>query len=188
MASRVSTDRLEQAEAIVKRYIRRNSVAGVCIRMAGFFPSPGAATAALCTAINSQVPMTYQPLARDIIGLYEPGRDDLPQEFNLALFTEIGRELFREHPVGVAASWWPLVGGLAGEALESIISLELTRIVGTMTMVYCENDFDWIGSCAETQRLVRLAHKAGPHRCCRGIAADLLESHAALDGAEPLAG
>jgi hypothetical protein len=177
MISSLTPVRLEQAEAIVKRYVRRNLTAGACIRMAGFFPTPGAATAALCASINSQVPLTYQPLAREIIELYggDVAAFDPPSEFGIALLSEIGHELFQEHPIGLAASWWPIVGGIAGETLETIIALELTRIVGAMTMLYCENGFAWVGSCAESQQRVRKALKTSPSRSCRSVALEIVQ-------------
>jgi hypothetical protein len=164
-------ERLREADDIVARYTRRHIGIDVVIGVAGLTPIPGAAPAALVASIGLQTPVIYQPMARAIAELYRgtynkylselalasaaaAGTLDVAADFGIAFLKDMALELAREHSLGFGASLIPFIGGFAGAALDVVVARKMTKIVGAMSIIYCENEFAWIGTRNNTRALL----------------------------------
>jgi uncharacterized protein (DUF697 family) len=141
----------------------------VAIGAAGFF---GLAIPALIAAIAAQSPLIYQPLARELAGIYNSDVDqtakgiirenlaftsaaDIANEFGTEFVASIAYELITEAGLGAVAGFIPFVGGLIGAALDYVIATTMTWRVGTMVAIYYQNGGKWIGDRKQTFELAK---------------------------------
>jgi hypothetical protein len=164
-------------EALIRSYAHGHALMDVGIGLAGFIPVPGAGLAAMVATIAAQAPAVYQPMAREIAGIYgrsagkvevsevargavSGGVRDVAVDFGVDFFTEIAGELIRELGLGSVLSVIPVLGGFVGMYLDVTIAWTMTWRVGLMLALYHENGGSWIVSRKHTYELVRKRIKA----------------------------
>jgi hypothetical protein len=187
--------RLRQSESIINRYAIRHQTMDIGIGLAGLLPIPGAATAAMIGVIGAQAPVIYQPMVRELANLYLVDPDASTStiinqnvlagavaataaEFGIEFLKETATELFQEQGIGLGLSFIPIIGGIAGAALDAIIAKKLTKIVGAMTLVYLEHRAAWVQSRAQTRALVKAAIQMAPNASLQEIVLSVLHAHA----------
>jgi hypothetical protein len=181
----------DKAEAIISDYTRRHVLMDVGIGAVGLLPIPWLGTASLLAAISIQGPAVYHPLARKLQALYESyasehadelidkaafagGLADAATEFTVDALRESARDFLQEHAAGLAVSALPVVGGIVAGTIDAFVAVKLTRMVGAMTIVYCENGGRWPASKNETADFVRSLLLAKPNATVRELTADIV--------------
>lgn len=187
--------RLQQSGSIINRYAIRHQTMDIGIGLAGLLPIPGAATAAMVGVIGAQAPLIYQPMVRELANLYliDPNAStntivnqnvlagalaETAAEFGIEFIKETATELLQEQGIGLGLSFIPIIGGIAGAALDAIIAKKLTKIVGAMTLVYLEHRAAWVQSRAQTRALVKGAIETSPNASLEEIVLSILRAHA----------
>lgn len=155
--------RNKAAHQVITSYAVKHAAMDVGIGLAGLIPIPGAATAALISAILAQAPLVYRPMTRELATIYNSSPDahtdkmvtetvemgalaDVGVEF----IKEIATDLISEAAAGLALTAIPFVGGLLAAGLDATIAATLTWRVGTMIAAYYQNGGEWIKSRKNT--------------------------------------
>lgn len=187
-------DRLTSIDAIVAKYMKRHVGMDVGIGVAGLVPLPGAGKAALVVALAAQAPLVYQPMVKQISALYARPPDrylarlvgtanpidaglQLAAEFSAKFLIEQARELLHDNALVLAASWIPLVGGVAAAGVDAIIARKMTIIVASMAVLYHENRAAWLGSKTKTRFIVATAFKTGVYVSFTRFVTALVNGH-----------
>src|ERR1700688_557940 len=194
MARDASTlQRLTSAETIIRKYASRHVKMDVFIGIVGILP--GAGTIALLGAIAAQKPAIYDPMLRELAALYGRGNRapygdlavhgnfvgggmDVVGEFGVEFIKESARELLMEVGLGVAVSCLPIIGGIAGAGVDIYVARKMTKIVGCMGLIYCENGATWISSRRRTWVLVKEAIKLSGDDSISAIVLRILDEYA----------
>jgi uncharacterized protein (DUF697 family) len=159
-------DRNSTAERVIAEYAQNHRWLDVSVGLVGTV-IPGGAIPAMIACIAVQGPLFYKPLAKELSKIYLLPEDqhtrrmvnevlydgitlDIMNAFNAEFLMEIARELVSEIGWGAAASFIPLVGGLVGAALDSMVAATMTWRVGTMISTYYQNGGRWLGDRSET--------------------------------------
>ena len=153
--------RNKAAEKIIKDYAAGHVALDIAIGAAGFLPIPGIGTMGLLASIAAQVPLVYQPMARQLGVVYSAEPDDVTKGMNIEtavlvgkfdmavafgtdFMAEIAKELLPELGLGGLLSAVPFIGGIAAAALDATVAATLTWRVGTMVAIYYQNSENWI--------------------------------------------
>ena len=161
------------AQALIDDYSTRHGLMDVGVGAVGLIP--GAAIPALMTAIAAQAPVIYQPLARKIAKVYLASPDQLAEaqddiiapgvvegairdvvaEFSITFLSEAAGEILTTLGAGAALTFIPIVGAIAGAALDWTIATRMTQRVGRMTAMYFQNGGAWVNDKKTTFQMAR---------------------------------
>jgi hypothetical protein len=159
----------------------------------GLIPLPWLGTVSLLAAIGIQGPLIYQPLVRKLQKLYglahvediavltdtaslAGATADLASEFGVEFLKDSLRELLQEQGAGLALGAFPVVGGIAAGTLDAFVAVKLTRIVGTMAIVYCENAGRWPASRKDTRDFLRALLLSKPNSSLHELVVQIVGS------------
>jgi uncharacterized protein (DUF697 family) len=146
-----------KAHQVITSFAVKHAAMDVGIGFAGLIPIPGAATAALISAIVAQAPLIYGPMTRELAVIYNSSPDSttdkmITETVEMGALADIGIEFLREIAVdligetaaGLALTAIPFIGGLLAAGLDATIAATLTWRVGTMVAAYYQNGGSWI--------------------------------------------
>jgi hypothetical protein len=159
-------ERNRQAQQIITSYAVKHAAMDVSIGLLGLLPIPGAATTALIGAILAQAPLVYDPMTRDLAGLYSASSDSATKrmqnetvamgavaDVGVEFLREIAMDLLGEAGFGLGLSLLPVIGGFLAAGVDATIAATLTWRVGTMVSAYYQNGGSWIQNRKFTYKL-----------------------------------
>ncbi len=161
------SERNRQAVEIIKGYALAHTLTDVGIGVVGTaVPIPGAGFAAMVASMLVQAPLFYQPMVRKLAEVYAAPSDallqglvtretgigvfgDLASEFGTAFLRKVIVKILWERNVSFAASFIPVLGGVASAVLDATFATTLTWRIGKMAAIYFHYD-GWIHTQEET--------------------------------------